>query len=167
MTNTEKTDANNLEYATFAAGCFWGVEAGFRDVNGVIDAISGYTGGKVENPTYKQVCTGTTGHAESVLVTYDPNVVSYEKLLDVFWKMHDPTTPNRQGPDIGSQYRSVIFFHNQKQKLIADQSKQRLQESGKFANRKIVTEIVPAEEFYKAEQYHQRYFEKHPGLYCH
>ncbi len=158
-------EKENLEQATFAAGCFWGVEARFRKIDGVIDAVSGYTGGTVENPTYKQVCGGNTGHAESVLVTYDPDKVSYEKLLEEFWKMHDPTTLNRQGPDFGSQYRSAIFYHNQEQKQAAEELKGQLEQSGKY-DKKMVTEIAPAQDFYKAEEYHQRYFEKHPGLYC-
>ncbi len=149
----------NTSKATFGAGCFWGVEAMFRKVPGVTEAFSGYTGGTLEHPTYEQVCTGDTGHAEAVEVTYDANAVSYEKLLEVFWNNHNPTTPNQQGPDHGSQYRSVIFFHDDEQKKLAEASKQSLADSGKWP-RPIVTEIVPAETFYKAEEYHQRYFEK-------
>ncbi len=145
--------------ATFGAGCFWGVEAMFRKVPGVTEAFSGYTGGTLEHPTYEQVCTGDTGHAEAVEVTYDADAVSYEKLLEVFWNNHNPTTPNQQGPDHGSQYRSVIFFHDDEQKKLAEASKQALADSGKWP-RPIVTEIVPAETFYRAEEYHQRYFEK-------
>ncbi len=145
--------------ATFGAGCFWGVEAMFRKVPGVTEAFSGYTGGALEHPTYEQVCAGDTGHAEAVEVTYDADVVSYEKLLEVFWNNHNPTTPNQQGPDHGSQYRSVIFYHDDEQKKLAEASKQALADSGQWP-RPIVTEIVPAETFYKAEEYHQRYFEK-------
>lgn len=150
---------SSLKKATFGAGCFWGVEALFRKVPGVIDAISGYTGGTLVNPTYEQVCNSETGHAEAVEVTYDPEKVSYERLLGVFWMNHNPTTLNQQGPDHGSQYRSVIFYHDEDQKRLAEASKQALEQSGKW-QRPIVTEIVPAETFYKAEEYHQRYFEK-------
>jgi peptide-methionine (S)-S-oxide reductase len=148
----------SIEKATFAAGCFWGVEAAFREVEGVISTRVGYTGGSVSNPSYKEVCTGRTGHAEAVEITYDPQIVSYEQMLDIFWNIHDPTTPNRQGPDIGTQYRSAIFYHDEKQKESALDSLHRLQESGKFKT--IVTEIEPASEFYPAEDYHQQYFEK-------
>lgn len=149
--------------AIFAAGCFWGVEQAFRQVPGVIEAISGYTGGTLDNPTYRQVCSDTTGHAEAVQVTYDPAAVSYEKLLDVFWKIHDPTTPNRQGPDVGSQYRSAIFVHNDDQRRAAETSRDREQQNH---SRPIVTEITGASPFYRAEDYHQRYFERH-GVACH
>ena len=145
------------EKATFGAGCFWGVEAEFRKVEGVVDATVGYSGGALENPTYKDVCSGTTGHAEVVEVEYDPSKVSYEELLEVFWENHDPTTPNRQGPDVGAQYRSAIFFHTPEQEAAARASKERGQ--ARFKN-PIVTEIAPAAEFYRAEEYHQRYFEK-------
>jgi peptide-methionine (S)-S-oxide reductase len=148
-----------LEKATFAAGCFWGVEAAFSQVKGVVRTMVGYAGGKLKNPTYKDVCTDKTGHAEAVELEFDPNVVSYEKLLDVFWDIHDPTTLNRQGPDVGSQYRSAIFYHSPEQEKIARASRKRLQESGKF-KRPVATEITAAGEFYKAEEYHQRYFEK-------
>jgi len=148
-----------LEKATFAAGCFWGVEAAFSQVNGVVKTTVGYTGGKLKDPTYKDVCTDKTGHAEAVELEFDPSVVSYEKLLDVFWDIHDPTTPNRQGPDIGSQYRSAIFYHSPEQEKMALASKKRLQESGRF-KKPITTEITAAGEFYKAEEYHQRFFEK-------
>lgn len=151
--------------ATFAAGCFWGVEAAFRQVRGVISTQVGYTGGWLPNPTYEDVCTDQTGHAEAVQVEYDPTQVTYEQLLDVFWRIHDPTTLNRQGPDVGSQYRSAIFFHTPEQEAAAKASKERLQNSGRYS-RPIVTEIVPASEFYRAEEYHQQYFEKH-GLACH
>lgn len=149
--------------ATFAEGCFWGVEANFRRVVGVESAESGYTGGKVENPSYEDVCTGRTGHAEVVEIEYDPARVRYEDLLEVFWASHDPTTPNRQGPDVGTQYRSAIFFHDAEQEKAARESKERIEKSGRF-KRPIVTEIVAAGPFYKAEEYHQRYFEKH-GLH--
>ncbi len=146
--------------ATFGAGCFWHVEDLFGNIKGVKSTKVGYTGGNLTNPTYEEVCTDRTGHAEAVEVEYDPNEISYEELLDVFWNSHDPTTLNRQGPDIGIQYRSSIFFHNESQKQDAQKSKERLNSSGKFS-KKIVTEIVPSPEFYKAEEYHQKYFKKH------
>lgn len=149
----------NMKKATFGAGCFWGVEALYRKIPGVVDAISGYTGGRTENPTYEEVCSDTTGHAEAVEVTYDPEKVSYERLLEVFWMNHNPTTPNQQGPDFGSQYRSVIFYHDDEQKRLAEASRQEVAQSGKW-QKPIVTEIVPAGPFYQAEEYHQRYFEK-------
>ena len=145
--------------ATFAAGCFWGVESMFRAVPGVLDAACGYTGGRTENPTYEQVCGGRTGHAEAVDVTFDPARVSFENLLDVFWANHDPTTPNRQGPDVGEQYRSAVFTHGPEQERAASEKRNALQASGRF-RRPIVTEIVPAGPFYRAEEYHQRYFER-------
>lgn len=148
-----------MEKATFAAGCFWGVEANFRRVKGVIATAVGYTGGHFEDPTYKDVCTGKTGHAEAVDLLFDPSIVSYTQLLEVFWNIHDPTTLNRQGPDIGTQYRSVIFYHNEQQRSEAVASKENAQRSGKF-KKPIVTEIVPASTFYRAEGYHQQYFEK-------
>ncbi|WP_292485175.1 peptide-methionine (S)-S-oxide reductase MsrA [Methanohalobium sp.] len=154
-----------MEKSTFAAGCFWGVEAAFRQIEGVLSTRVGYTGGTWENPSYKDVCTGKTGHAEAVEVTFDPSIVSYEELLDVFWKIHDPTTLNRQGPDIGTQYRSAIFYHNEEQKKKAIESRDKLKQSGKY-KKDIVTEIVPASEFYEAEEYHQRYFEKHGYSAC-
>jgi peptide-methionine (S)-S-oxide reductase len=154
-----------MEKATFAAGCFWGVEAAFRQIEGVLSTRVGYTGGTWQNPTYKDVCTGKTGHAEAVEVTFDPSIVSYENLLDVFWKIHDPTTLNRQGPDIGTQYRSAIFYHNEKQKKKAIESRDKLQQSGKY-KKDIVTEIVPASEFYEAEEYHQRFLEKNGFSAC-
>jgi peptide-methionine (S)-S-oxide reductase len=154
-----------LEQATFAAGCFWGVEAKFRSIKGVVNATVGYTGGTVDNPTYQQVCTDRTGHAEAVLVEFDPSKVSYEQLLDVFWGMHDPTQVNRQGPDQGSQYRSAIFYHTPRQQAAALASKAALEKSGKL-RRPIATEIVPAQTFWRGEEYHQRYFEKHGGA-CH
>jgi peptide-methionine (S)-S-oxide reductase len=153
------------ERATFAAGCFWGVEAAFRQVPGVIDTAVGYTGGSLANPTYEDVCTDRTGHAEAVEVEFDPSKVSYEKLLDVFWENHDPTTKNRQGPDVGTQYRSAIFFHDAEQERVASESKKRQEKSGKF-RRPIVTEIVPEKEFWRAEDYHQRYLEKRGLAHC-
>jgi peptide-methionine (S)-S-oxide reductase len=157
----------NLEKATFAAGCFWGVEASFREVEGVTDTAVGYTGGKKEHPTYGEVSSGTTGHAEAIQVTFDTAQVSYEKLLSVFWSIHDPTQVNRQGPDIGTNYRSAIFYHNPAQKAAAKASKERLKSSGKFGSRQIATEVVPAGTFWRAEEYHQRYFEKHRFRGCH
>ncbi len=145
--------------ATFGAGCFWHVEDLFRKTKGVKSTQVGYIGGNLENPTYEEVCTDKTGHAEAVEVEYNPDEISYDELLDVFWKNHDPTTLNRQGPDIGIQYRSSIFFHDESQKKIAQKSKEHLESSGKLS-KKIVTEIVPSPEFYKAEDYHQKYFEK-------
>ncbi len=146
-----------MEKATFGAGCFWGVEEAFRKVEGVVDVAVGYAGGHTENPTYGDVCSGTTGHAEVAEVEYDPSKISYEKLLEVFWENHDPTTPNRQGPDVGTQYRSAIFFHNPEQEAAARASKEEAQTRFKDP---IVTEITSASEFYRAEEYHQRYFEK-------
>ncbi|MBA4463916.1 MAG: peptide-methionine (S)-S-oxide reductase MsrA [Candidatus Nitrosomaritimum aestuariumsis] len=146
--------------ATFAAGCFWHVEDLFRKTKGVKSTKVGYIGGNLANPTYEEVCTDKTGHAEAVEVEYDPKETSYEKLLDVFWHNHDPTSLNRQGPDVGIQYRSSIFFHDETQKEIAEKSKEYLDSSGKFS-KKIVTEITPAPEFFKAEEYHQKYFQKH------
>lgn len=151
--------------ATFAAGCFWGVEAAFRQIEGVTSTRVGYAGGSSKYPTYRDVCSGTTGHAESVEVEYDPSKVSYEELLTVFWENHDPTTMNRQGPDVGTQYRSAIFFHDAEQSAAAQASKEELQKSGKYS-RDIVTEITPASEFYEAEDYHQQYFEKRGVSHC-
>lgn len=155
-----------MDKATFAAGCFWGVEAAFRQVNGVKSTTVGYMGGHAENPTYAEVCTDRTGHAEVVLVEYDPSEVSYEQLLDVFWSSHDPTAINRQGPDVGSQYRSVIFYYTPEQKAAAETSKQKLQSSGKY-DKSVATEIAPAGVFYKAEDYHQQYLEKRGLSTCH
>jgi len=146
--------------ATFGAGCFWHVEDLLSKTKGVKSTKVGYIGGQLPNPTYDEVCTDKTGHAEAVEVEYDPNEISYEELLDVFWKNHNPTTLNRQGPDIGIQYRSVIFYHNDEQKEIAEKSKQTLEKSRQFEN-PIVTEIVPTPTFYDAEEYHQKYFKKH------
>jgi peptide-methionine (S)-S-oxide reductase len=152
--------------ATFAAGCFWGVEATFRQIPGVISTRVGYTGGDFANPTYKDVCTDRTGHAEAVEVEFDPSKVSYEQLLTVFWENHDPTQLNRQGPDYGKQYRSAIFFHSPEQEQAARTSKEKLQASGNF-HRPIVTQIVPAVTFYEAEDYHQQYLEKRGLASCH
>jgi len=151
---------NDYETALFAAGCFWHVEQVFSDTPGVISTDVGYTGGTTENPTYKMVCTDKTGHAEAVQVVFDPNRISYSQLLEVFWKMHDPTQLNRQGPDLGSQYRSVIFYYSPQQRQAALDSKAKLDASGKFS-KPIVTQIVPAGEFYRAEEYHQQYYKKH------
>ena len=148
-----------MKMATFAAGCFWGVEETFRRVPGVVSTRVGYTGGKLENPTYGDVCSGTTGHAEAVEVEYDPDLISYEELLAIFWESHDPTTPNRQGPDVGEQYRSAVFFHDIEQQASAVAFEERLGRSGRYA-KPIVTEITKATTFYPAEEYHQRYLEK-------
>ncbi len=153
------------EKATFGAGCFWGVESTFRNIKGVTDAAVGYAGGKTENPTYEDVCSDETGHAEVVQVEFDPAIVSYEKLLDVFWSSHNPTTLNRQGPDVGTQYRSVIFYHSPEQRAIAESSKAALEKSGKFRS-PVVTQIEPAPKFYRAEEYHQRYLEKRGRSHC-
>jgi peptide-methionine (S)-S-oxide reductase len=154
------------ELATFGAGCFWGVEADFRDIPGVLDATAGYMGGTLQNPTYQDVCTDKTGHAEVVQVQFDPARVSYEQLVDAFWNLHDPTQLNRQGPDYGKQYRSVIFFHTPEQEQIALASKEKLQQSRRFA-RPVVTSIEPASSFWRAEEYHQRYLEKRGLRHCH
>ncbi len=153
-----------MEKATFAAGCFWGVEAEFRELPGVIDTAVGFMGGHAVNPSYRDVCTGTTGHAEVCEVTFDPAVISYDRLLDAFWQMHDPTTRDRQGPDFGTQYRSAIFYHDAEQKRAAEASKAALEASGRY-KRPIVTEIAAAGPFYRAEDYHQRYLEKQ-GRVC-
>lgn len=152
--------------AMFGAGCFWGVEETFRQLPGVLETAVGYSGGATENPTYKEVCSDRTGHAEVVWLEYDPEKVSYERLLEVFWANHDPTTKNRQGPDIGSQYRSAIYFYTPEQEKIATASRQALDASGKL-RRPVVTEITPAAEFYRAEDYHQRYLEKRGISHCH
>jgi peptide-methionine (S)-S-oxide reductase len=154
------------EVATFGAGCFWGVEAGFRKIPGVIDALVGYSGGKTQNPTYRDVCSDETGHAEVVQVTFDPEKVSYQHLLDAFFKMHDPTQVNRQGPDFGTQYRTAIFYHSPEQEATARKTKDALQASGKFRT-PIATEITPASTFWRAEEYHQRYLEKRGAASCH
>ena len=152
--------------ATFAAGCFWGVEAAFRQVKGVTATTVGYTGGSFESPTYEDVCTGKTGHAEAAEVEFDSTQVSYEELLNVFWENHDPTTWNRQGPDIGAQYRSGIFYHTPEQRQAAQASKEKLQQSGRY-KKPIVTEITPASTFHRAEEYHQQYLEKRGLAQCH
>lgn len=154
-----------MEKATFAAGCFWGVEATFRRLEGVRSTEVGYTGGTLDNPTYEDVCSDTTGHAEAVSIEFDPAVVSYEKLLEIFWDCHDPTQYHRQGPDEGSQYRSAIFHHTPDQRAAAMASKKLLEQSGKLRE-PIATEIVPAATFYRAEEYHQRYLEKHGSAAC-
>ncbi len=154
------------EKATFAAGCFWGVESAFRQVAGVMDTQVGYTGGKTADPTYKEVCTGTTGHAEAIEVTFDPARVAYKTLVELFFKMHDPTQVNRQGPDVGSQYRSAVFYHSPEQKETVEKVQAALAAAGKY-KKPIATQIVPAGPFYRAEEYHQRYFEKNGGPACH
>lgn len=159
-------DKSKLDTATFGAGCFWCVEAVFQRLKGVEKVISGYSGGSVKNPSYKQVCEGNTGHAEVCRIFYDPAVVSFTELLEVFWKTHDPTTLNRQGNDVGTQYRSVVFYHNEEQKKLAEHYKKELDSSGIFPD-KIVTEISPAQEFYVAEDYHQNYFDENGNQpYC-
>jgi len=155
-----------MEKATFGAGCFWGVEAAFRKINGVLNTTVGYMGGNLENPTYEEVCTDKTGHVEVVQVNYDPSKVTYDELLEIFWNVHNPTQLNRQGPDIGSQYKSVIFYHNNQQKKIAENSKQKLENSSKYKN-PIVTEITEVKKFYHAEEYHQQYIEKKGASSCH
>nr|PZN51444.1 MAG: peptide-methionine (S)-S-oxide reductase [Bacteroidota bacterium] len=155
MSNQPIPEGSQL--ATFGSGCFWCTEAIFLDVKGVLKVQSGYSGGTVENPTYKQVCTGTTGHAEVVQITYDPSVITYDELLEIFWHTHDPTTLNRQGNDVGTQYRSVIFYHNEEQRKLAEHYKQRLNEENVFG-KPVVTEISPFKAFYVAEDYHQNYY---------
>jgi len=155
---------SNLQKATFGAGCFWGVEATFRRLAGVKDTAVGYEGGQMANPTYKDVCTDRTGHAEVVQVTYDPGVISYPELLEIFWDNHNPTTLNRQGPDVGAQYRSAVFYHSPEQKAQAEVSRTTAQ--SKFS-KPIVTEITPATEFWRAEEYHQQYLEKRGLSHCH
>jgi peptide-methionine (S)-S-oxide reductase len=148
-----------MQKATFGAGCFWGVEDAFRKLEGVVSTMVGYAGGDFDHPSYQDVCSGVTGHAEVVEVTYNPAITSYTDLLDLFWNIHDPTIRNRQGPDIGAQYRSVIFYHNAEQEKLARESKEKLNASGRYPE-KIVTEILPATTFWKAEDYHQQYLEK-------
>jgi len=158
--------SDKIETATFGTGCFWCTEAIFQDLKGVHQVISGYSGGSVENPSYQQVCTGTTGHAEAVQITFDPEVISFEDLLYVFWRTHDPTTLNRQGADVGPQYRSVIFYHNDEQKNLAEKSLKETDASGLWPN-PIVTEISPYQTFYQAEDYHQNYYKINPNQpYC-
>ena len=163
----EKNDALDTgKLATFGAGCFWGVEAAYRQIPGVLSTRVGYLGGTLENPTYRDVCDGRTGHAEVVEVKYDPSQLTYDDLLTVFWENHDPTTPNRQGPDVGEQYRSAIFYHDAEQKAAAEASKEERDGSGRY-RRPIVTEITPASTFYEAEDYHQQYLEKRGLASCH
>jgi peptide-methionine (S)-S-oxide reductase len=157
-------EATGGQVATFAAGCFWGVEARFRKQAGVVDTEVGYTGGRTQSPSYEEVCADTTGHAEAVRVTFDPTRTSYERLLQTFWTMHDPTTLNRQGPDVGSQYRSAIFFHTPEQRVAAERSRSEAQTR---MRRPIVTEIVPAGAWWRAEEYHQQYLAKNAGAECH
>ena len=155
-----------MAIASFAAGCFWGVEAAFRQVEGVLDTAVGYSGGRLENPTYEDVCSGRTGHAETVQVEYDPSRVSYEQLLDVFWENHDPTTLNRQGPDFGTQYRSIILYHTEAQKLAAQKSYKELTSAGVFGD-PIVTQLEPYRAFYPADRHHQDYYRKNRNaMYC-
>ena len=161
-----KAKENKYEFATFGAGCFWGVEEAFRNIKGVQSTAVGYSGGSFPNPSYKDVCSGKTGHAEVVRVEYDPQEISYEELLNAFWDCHNPTTLNRQGPDVGSQYRSSIFFHTPEQEATAKKSKEALDKSGKFKSR-IVTEIAPAATFNMAEDYHQQYLKKQGLDSCH
>lgn len=164
--NNTMNESTNMEKATLGAGCFWCVEAVYKEMKGVISVESGYSGGHVDNPTYKAVCAGTTGHAEVVQVTFDPAQTSYQEILEVFWRTHDPTTLNRQGNDVGTQYRSVIYYHNDEQKKIAEASKKAADEAG-FYNDPIVTEISPFDKFYVAESYHQDYYENNPNQpYC-
>jgi peptide-methionine (S)-S-oxide reductase len=159
-------DENKMEIATFGAGCFWCVEAVFQQLDGVESVMPGYMGGQVENPTYKQVCTGTTGHAEVIQIKFDPNVISFSELLYVFWKTHDPTTLNRQGADVGTQYRSAVFYHNDEQKAAAEEIKKKLNDENHFGL-PVVTEISAASKMYEAEDYHQNYFNENPGNpYC-
>lgn len=157
---------NKFKKATFGAGCFWGVEDAFRKLEGIVETQVGYAGGDFDHPSYQDVCSGVTGHAEVVEVTYDPEIISYTDLLDIFWNIHDPTTLNRQGPDIGTQYRSVIFYHNPDQEKLAMDCKKRLENSGRHT-REIVTEIQPVSTFWRAEEYHQQYIEKTGQRSCH
>lgn len=161
------TDQESVQYATFGAGCFWGIEEAFRTRDGVLETAAGYMGGFVRNPTYEQVCTGETGHAEVVQVTFDPARISYQQLLDHFWSIHDPTQLNRQGPDIGPNYRSVIFYHTPEQAKAARESKSRIENSGRFGFGKIVTQILLAGSFWRAEECHQQYFARRGGGSCH
>ena len=158
--------AGKAEYITLGGGCFWCIEAVYERIEGVLSVVSGYAGGRKENPSYQEVCSGTTGHAEVVQITYDPEVISLEKILDIFWKAHDPTTPNRQGADVGTQYRSIILCQDEEQKMIAERSRDELQFSGYYSN-PIVTEIKMLDEFYPAEEYHQDYFDRNRNAgYC-
>lgn len=162
----QETSDPNTAVATFAAGCFWGVEHFFSDVPGVLSTAVGYTGGTTRNPTYQQVSRGNSGHAEAVHLQYDPNQISYETLVRLFFKMHDPTTRNRQGPDVGSQYRSAVFYHTDSQKQTAQAVIRQLTAERAFASG-IVTQVAPAATFWRAEEYHQQYFKKTPGRSCH
>lgn len=159
-------EESTMEKATFAAGCFWGVESAFRTVDGVMDAQVGYVGGETGNPTYREVCSGRTGHAEALEITFDPKRVSYDRLVQLFFRVHNPTQVNRQGPDVGTQYRSAIFYHSEVQKVVAEAAKASLDASQKW-RKPIATQIVPAAPFYRAEEYHQRYVEKSGGPVCH
>ena len=170
MTTSKQTvksnHQNNTEVATLAGGCFWCIEAAFDEIRGVLNVQSGYSGGTTTSPTYEQVCSGTTGHAEAVQVTFDPNVVSFQDILHIFFTVHDPTTPNRQGADMGSQYRSVIFYHDEKQKETAEQVIKELEDKKVWYN-PIVTQVVPFKKFYNAENYHKQYFSRNPkARYC-
>ncbi len=166
MAETEKNKNQNIEQATFGAGCFWCVEAIFEQLDGVVNVRSGYSGGDTENPTYEDICTGKTGHAEVIQIDYDSSKISYEQLLKIFWKSHDPTTLNRQGADTGTQYRSAIFYDTEKQKELADQSKTNVEKAGLYSN-PIVTEISPLIKFYIAENYHQDYYRVNQNApYC-
>lgn len=166
MAETKIHTQENIEQATFGAGCFWCVEAIFERLDGVIDVQAGYTGGNIENPTYEDICTGKTGHAEAIQITYNPHVINYDKLLNIFWASHDPTTLNQQGADIGTQYRSVIFHHNKEQEQISQKSTQKVANSKMYVN-PIVTEIIPLGIFYPAEDYHQNYYRVNPNApYC-
>ena len=166
FTLASRGDAMKTSTATFAAGCFWGVESVFRTIDGVLDAPCGYIGGSTDDPTYRAICAGNTGHAEAIEITFDPEKISYRELVELFWRMHNPTQINRQGPDVGTQYRSAIFYHTAEQKLIAEASKVQLGQSGKF-KKPIATTIIPASTFYRAEEYHQQYFEKNGQPACH
>lgn len=164
--NIMNINNSDLDTATFGSGCFWCTEAIFERVNGVVSVISGYSGGNIANPTYEEVCEGTTGHAECTQITFDPSIISYDELLEIFWKTHDPTTLNRQGNDVGIQYRSVIFYHNNEQKQKAEYYKEKLTDE-KIWDKPIVTEITKFEKFYPAENYHQEYYENNPNQgYC-
>jgi len=166
MAHTEINIPEKIGHATFGAGCFWCVEAIFERLDGVIDVQAGYTGGNIKNPTYEDICTGNTGHAEVIQINFNPLVISYEKLLNIFWKSHDPTTLNQQGADIGTQYRSVIFHHNEEQRKISQKSMQKVEKSGTYIN-SIITEMTPIGIFYPAEDYHQNYYRVNPNApYC-
>lgn len=155
-----------MKKATFGSGCFWCTEAVFQDVAGVDSVVSGYSGGKIANPTYREVCSERTGHAEVVQITYDPDTITYDELLEIFWKTHDPTTLNRQGNDVGTQYRSVVYYHDDEQKELAESYKDKLNASGAYSD-PVVTEISPLDKFYPAEDYHQNYYKNNPGQgYC-